>query len=185
MESPPLVDSAPASLMLQKVTDYAFHLQSSNPRWTTSEILVTIRSSIEQGTFGGDLRTLLLPPSPSPPQRLSSIAVKPLPVEYQPYVTHTPYARHATPPSQPSAGTVNPATLQLTVEHNPHFSYTEALNTRDESPHANFDSETTHDAEFETVAPYTYVSRPSMTSTDIIGYARFICILSVNDEVSR
>jgi hypothetical protein len=179
MESPPMMDSAPASLMLQRVTDYAFQLQSNNPLWSRSKILVTIRSSIEQGTFGDDLRTLVHPSSPSPPQRLSSIVVKPLPVEYQSYA----YARQATPPPRPSAGTVNPATLQLTVEPTPPFSYTEALN-RDESPHASFDSETTHDAEFETIAPYTYVSSPSMTSTDIIGYARDICILSNNDEVS-
>jgi len=150
MESQNMMDTGSVSLMLQNVTDYAYELQSSNPSWSRSEILAMVRISMEAGHFGEFGTLLNAPPPSSPPRRLSSIVVKPHP-EYHPYPTQ--YARQATPPLQPSAGTVNP--LQLTVEPSPHFSYTDALN-RDESPHAHFDSETAHETEYGTVAPYNY-----------------------------
>lgn len=154
------MDTGSVSLMLQKVTDYADELQSTNPLWSRSKILATVRLSIEQGHFG-ELSTLLQPPPPSP-QRRSTIIVE-QPPEYRPYPTQ--YARQATPPPQPSEGTVNPATLQLTVEPEPQFSYTDALN-KEEYVHAHFDPETSHEMEYETGAPVHYVSRPSLTSID-------------------
>jgi hypothetical protein len=155
-----MMDTGSVSLMLQNVTDYAYELQSSNPSWSRSEILAMVRISMEEGHFG-EFSTLLNAPAPSSqPRRFSSIVVKPHP-EYHPYPTQ--YVRRATPPLQPSAGTVNP--LQLTVDPSPPFSYTDALN-RDESPHAHFDSETANETEYETVVPYNYVSCLSLTCPD-------------------
>ena len=141
-----LVESPPASAMLQNLADYACDIQSTYPLWTTARVLEKIRGSVELGEFG-DMHGLLYPStgvvgiapdSPEPKERtLSQVSV------------HPGYPMHTTPmPSVPAtsvvptvprtfaAGTVNPSTLTVTDP----FSYTEAWH-RTGSPGGYVDSD--------------------------------------------